>query len=164
MRPQDIVVLLKIIALKDKDWQYRDLASGLFISISEISESLNRSTIAALYDGGTKSIKRNALMEFLQYGLTYVFPQVPGTLVTGIATAHSHPFYKKQLISNTDFVWPFPDGKTRGQAIDPLHKGVPQAVQEDELLYLLLASVDILRVGRVRERSIAISELKKHLL
>lgn len=103
-------------------------------------------------------------MEFLQYGLTYVFPQVPGTLVTGIATAHSHPFYKKQLISNTDFVWPFPDGKTRGQAIDPLHKGVPQAVQEDELLYLLLVSVDILRVGRVRERSIAISELKKHLL
>ncbi len=164
MRPQDIVVLLKIVALKDKTWQYRDLASSLFISISEISESLNRSAIAGLYDSGTKSIKRNALIEFIQYGLTYVFPQIPGALVNGVATAHSHPFYKKKLIASTEFVWPFPEGKTRGQAIDPLHKGVPKAVLEDELLYLLLASVDILRVGRSRERSMAISELKKHLL
>lgn len=29
MRPQDIVVLLKIIALGEKEWQYRDLASQL---------------------------------------------------------------------------------------------------------------------------------------
>lgn len=164
MRPQDIVVLLKIMALKNQTWQYRDLASGLLISVSEISESLNRSAIAGLYDAATKSIKRNALMEFIQYGLTYVFPQIPGALVTGIPTAHSHPFYKKQLISNNDFVWPFPDGSARGQAIEPLHKGVPQAVQEDELLYLLLASVDMIRVGRVRERSLAITELKKYLL
>lgn len=164
MRPQDIVILLKIIALRDKKWQYRDLASHLFISISEISESLNRSTIAGLYDSNLKKIRRNTLLEFLQYGLPCVFPQIPGSLVTGIRTAHSHPFYKNQFISSENMVWPFPDGDSRGQAIEPLHKGVPQAVQKDELLYLLLASVDILRVGRIRERTIATKELKKYLL
>jgi hypothetical protein len=87
VRPQDIVILLKIITLKDKAWQYRDLSSSLFISISEISESLNRSAIGGLYGGNTKSIKRNALMEFIQYGLSYVFPQIPGALVTGIDTS-----------------------------------------------------------------------------
>lgn len=163
MRPQDIVILLKIIALGDKKWQYRDLASQLYISISEISESLNRSAIAGLYDSHLKKIRRNALLEFIQYGLPYVFPQIPGALVTGISTAHSHPFYKKHLISNENMVWPYPDGDSRGQAIEALHKGVPRAAMEDELLYLLLASVDILRVGRVRERTIATKELQKYL-
>lgn len=45
MRTQDIVILLKIIALGDQKWQYRNPASQLYISISEISESLNRSAI-----------------------------------------------------------------------------------------------------------------------
>lgn len=164
MRPQDIVVLLKIMALGEKEWQYRDLASQLYISISEISESLNRSAIAGLYDSHSKKIRRNALLEFIQYGLPYVFPQIPGAIVTGISTAHSHPFYKKQFISDENRVWPYPEGNSRGQAIEPLHKGVPRAVQEDELLYLLLASVDILRVGKIRERIVAVKELQKYLL
>jgi predicted transcriptional regulator len=45
VRPHDIVVLLKIISL-DKNWLNKDLASSLYISNSEISESLNRSMIA----------------------------------------------------------------------------------------------------------------------
>ncbi len=40
MRPQDIVVLLKIIALKHDDWYNFDLAQALKISPSEISEVL----------------------------------------------------------------------------------------------------------------------------
>ncbi|HTN21769.1 MAG TPA: hypothetical protein VL125_14900 [Pelobium sp.] len=47
MRPHDIVVLLKGICLENS-WMNKDLASALFISNSEISESLNRSKIAGL--------------------------------------------------------------------------------------------------------------------
>ncbi len=50
MRPQDIVVLLKIIALKDVEWRYVDLAIFLQISASEITEALNRCKIAGLID------------------------------------------------------------------------------------------------------------------
>ena len=94
MRPQDIVILLKILTYDKKDWQYRDLASELSISVSEVSESLRRSHIAGLIDERRRKVHRQSLLEFIQYGLHYVFPQVPGTLVTGIPTGHSHPFFK----------------------------------------------------------------------
>ncbi|UOE50900.1 hypothetical protein MTO98_07390 [Mucilaginibacter sp. SMC90] len=164
MRPLDIEVLLKVIAMGDLPWQYRDLSNLLYISISEISESLNRSVVAGLIDAGKRKVKRLALMEFIQYGMHYVFPQVPGAIVNGIATAHAHPFYKQHFSSELPYVWPSPDGNVRGQAIEPLHKGVVKAIQHDEQLYKLLASIDILRVGKVREIRLALEELKKAIL
>ncbi len=56
------------------------------------------------------------------------------------------------------------EGEIRGQAIEPLHQNVPKAARKDELLYKLLASIDILRVGNVREQKKAIDELKKAIL
>lgn len=164
MRPLDIVILMKLVALDNTPWQYRDLSSSLYISISEISESLNRSMIAGLLDQERKKIRRNSLMEFIQYGFHYVFPQVPGSIVNGIPTAHSHPYYKNRIISQMPFVWPSSDGTIRGQAIQPLHKGVVKAVQNDEVLYKLLASLDIIRIGKVREVNMAVEELKTQIL
>ena len=164
MRPQDIVVLLKILTIPDPGWQYRDLSSSLFISISEISESLHRSQIAGLIDESKRKVYRQALMEFIRYGLQYVFPEIPGTMVTGIPTAHSYAFYSKQFRSDMSYVWPDDDGNTRGLSVYPLYKSVVKAVKQDELLYKLLASIDIIRVGRTRELKFAIEELKKTIL
>jgi hypothetical protein len=163
MRPQDVVILLKILVIGNLEWQYRDLSNSLSISISEISESLNRSYIAGLIDVNRKKVFRQSLMEFIEYGLKYVFPQLPGTLVTGIGTAHSHTFYKKKIISDLNFVWPDEDGDLQGLAIQPLYKSVVNAAKQDEILYKLLASVDIIRVGKTREKKIAIAEIKKAL-
>lgn len=162
MRPQDIVILLKIVSLENEHWQYRDISASLLISVSEVSESINRSVQAGLIIG--KKVLRNALMEFIQYGLHYVFPQRPGPMVTGIPTAHSHPYYKEHIVSSQPYVWPSFNGTVRGESIEPLHKGVVHGSLADETLYLLLASVDIIRVGKVREVQLAIKELKKHIL
>lgn len=164
MRPQDVVILLKLATIHHQDWQYRDLSASLFISISEISAALNRSAIAGLYSPHSRTVKRTAMMEFIQFGVRYVFPQIPGPIVTGIPTAHAHSFYRDLLISDQTYVWPCSEGTERGQAILPLHAGVPQAAMADPLLYKLLASIDVLRIGRPREIKIAIAELKTHLL
>jgi hypothetical protein len=164
MRPQDIVILLKLVSLKDQTWQFRDISSGLFIPISEISVSLKRSEKAGLYHSETKTLHRQSLMEFIQYGFKYVFPTLPGTILTGVPTAHSHSFYKSTFKTEQLYVWPFEDGKERGLAIEPLHPNVPKAALKDENLYRLLASMDILRVGKVREQKMAIEELKKNIL
>ncbi|MBV4359065.1 hypothetical protein [Pinibacter aurantiacus] len=164
MRPQDIVVLLKIIALQNSEWQYRDLSATLSISVSEISESLNRSSIAGLIDPGKRKVYKQSFMEFIQYGLHYVFPQVPGSMLTGVGTAHSHPLFKRHFKSEYNYVWPSDDGNMRGLAIEPLHKGVPDAAQKDALLYELLASVDVIRVGKSREIKFAIDILQKNIL
>lgn len=164
MRPQDIVVLLKILTMSEPNWQYRDIASSLYISISEVSESLNRSHIAGLIDESKRKIHRQSLMEFIRYGLHYVFPQVPGTMVTGMPTAHAHPFYAKLFKSEINYVWPDDNGNMRGLSIQPLYKSVVKAVKQDELLYKLLASIDIIRVGRTREIKVALEELQKIIL
>ena len=164
MRPQDIVLLLKILTSSEIDWQYRDLSADLYLSISEVSESLHRSHIAGLIDESKRKVHRQSLMEFIRYGLHYVFPQVPGTMVTGLPTAHSYPFYSKLFKSELNYVWPDMDGNLRGLAIQPLYKSVAKAVKKDEILYKLLASIDIIRVGRTREIKVAIEELEKVIL
>ena len=165
MRPQDIVILLKITTFPETGkWKMMDLVISLYVSQSEISESLNRSSLAGLIDFTKRKVMRLSLMEFLEHGIHYVFPQHPGALVRGIPTAHSHPEMKKKIISSEDYVWADADGKIRGQAIEPLTKSVVKAVRQDATLYKLLALVDVLRVGKIREIKIALAELKKMIL
>lgn len=164
MRPQDVIILLKILTINKSTWQYRDLSVSLFLSISEVSESLQRSQMAGLIDDGKRKVYRLSLMEFIRYGLHYVFPAIPGTMVTGTPTAHSHPFYSPLFQSEMKYVWPDDDGASRGLSIQPLYRSVVKAAKQDELLYRLLASIDILRVGKTRELKVALEELEKAIL
>jgi len=75
MRPQDIVILLKLIANRNEIMPISFLAFSVSISLSEVSESLNRSEIADLVDYDRKKVKRQNLMEFIEHGIKYVFPQ-----------------------------------------------------------------------------------------
>jgi len=169
MRPLDIVVLLKIIALQQPDrqeteWRKKDLAEWLQISPSEVSESLNRSEIAGLVDATHRSVLRRSLLEFLQFGLRYVFPQRHGALIAGMPTAHSAPVLSKAFIGAEVYVWPDAHGPVRGQAIEPLYGTVPKVCRHDETLYELLALADVLRVGRTREIALAQTMLKDRIL
>lgn len=161
MRPQDIVILLKIIALGKDTWQLKDLARQLFISPSEVSESLNRSYLAGLVDYEKKKVSRQSLMEFLQYGLHYVFPQHPGAMVNGMPTAHAHPYMHQYFSRDLIYVWPDLHGKVRGLTIKPFYPKQTEAAKEDKELYKLLALVDIIGVGRTREVKVAVEKLSK---
>lgn len=162
--PLDIVILLKIIALGDSPWLQSNLAESLHISQSEVSKSLMRSKYASLLDVSSKKVSRLALMEFLQYGIRYIYPQQPGALVRGIVTGHSAPPLNKIIISEEPYVWPSAKGTVRGQSIIPLYPSVIEAVKSDHKLYELLALVDAIRVGKAREKDIAIQELKVRIV
>jgi hypothetical protein len=164
MRPQDIVVLLKIISKGDRSWQNKDLAYELSLSPSEISESLNRSNIAGLINSESKNVHRQSLLEFKQYGLHYVFPVTPGGPSKGTPTAHSHPILRNQFQSGEIYVWPDIEGNEYGLSIAPLYKDVVKTIRNDDTLYTLLAMADVLRVGRVRETGYAITVLKQMIL
>lgn len=163
MRPQDVVVLLKIAAKRNQPWMMKDLSIELGISASEISESLNRSVIAGLISQDKKNLMKLALLDFLEYGLRYVYPQRPGPLVNGIKTAHSALPLCEKISSEEHYVWDYPDGKVRGQSIEPLHPNIPSACLKDPTFYELMALCDALRVGRVREKNMAIDELKARI-
>ena len=164
MRPQDIAILLKVIELGNENIQLSQLSNALSISISEISESLNRSQLANLIDYNKKNVYRQNLFEFLEHGVRYVFPQAPGSMVRGIATAHSHPFLKKYFDADIDYVWYDVNGETIGLQIEPLYSKQVNAVKESTLFYEMLALVDTIRVGRVREVELALKQLKNIIL
>jgi hypothetical protein len=164
MKPQDILVLLKIINFKDTSWSQLTLADELFISQSEISASLARSRYAELLHVNGKSVMALSFMEFLQFGIRYVFPVKPGPMVRGVPTAHSAAPLKERITSEEDYVWPSAKGQSRGQSIIPLYPSVVDAVKLDVGLYEMLALVDALRAGKAREREIAINELKQRIL
>lgn len=164
MKPQDVVVLLKIIAKNSDDWQQKNLADELSMSQSEISQSVNRSKYAGLMDGTAKKVMRLAFMDFLQFGLSVVFPQQAGPIVRGIPTAHSTSPLNELIVSTELYIWPYSKGKIKGHSIIPLFKSVPEAALKDSLLYELLALCDAIRIGRAREKEIAIDELKKRIL
>jgi len=164
IKPQDILILLKIISNNTPSWNQKPMAIALGLSQSEISESVARSKYAGLLDPKGKSVMRLALLDLLQYGLRYVFPQKPGPIVRGLATAHSASPLKDHIQSTEAYVWPYAKGNLRGQSILPLYPSVPEAALKDKKLHELLALVDALRVGRAREKNLAIKELKKRFL
>jgi hypothetical protein len=164
MRPQDIVVLLKIIAINNNQWKNLDIAYALKISQSEVSEVLNRCKIAKLINKDKRVVHLNALSEFLIYGLKYVFPAEPGAIAKGIPTAHSASPIKERIRSGSEsYVWPHQKGYARGMTIVPLYKTIPEAAVEDPEFYKLIALVDTLRIGKAREVQMAIDELNRRI-
>lgn len=147
MRPQDIVILLKIIALGEQNWYNKDLGNQLSISNSEVSESLNRSYIGDLIKDDKRSVCKEHLLEFLVYGLKHVFPVMPGTLRRGMPTAFSAPILRDDFVVDHPHVWPAKGCSTKGVSINPLYTTVPHACDRDENLYDLLALTDALRIG-----------------
>lgn len=160
MRPHDIIVLIKIIAMDNDSWYHKDIASALHLSAAEISLSLNRSVHARLIDSNKKIVFKNSLLEFLQYGIRYVYPPEIGRKIQGIPTAHSAPPLSNDISATEHYVWPSLSGTVRGQKFEPLYGNLPEAALQDVKLYQMAALVDALRVGRPRETSLALKYLK----
>lgn len=166
IKPQDILILLKIIAKRDTPWLQTDLADDLAMSRAEVSNALSRAVNAGLLDEDKRTPRRAALLEFIRYGVKYVYAVKPGPLTRGIVTAHSaKPLAQFIRAEPTEkYVWPSSAGDTRGQGVEPLYPTIPKIVQKDWALYEMLTLIDALRLGRVREQKIAIDELTKRIM
>ncbi len=161
LKPQDVLLLLKIVSDNKSTWNQKPIADALGMSQSEVSEAVARCKYSGLLAPNGKTVMKLALMEFIQFGLRYVFPQQPGAVVRGVPTSHSASPLKEQIQSTEDYVWPYGKGTVRGHSIIPLYSSVPEAALKDQKLHELLALVDALRVGRAREKELASLEIKK---
>lgn len=164
VKPQDVAVVLKILSLGDQAWRQIDLANQLELSQGEIAKALGRLQSVGLISG--KRLNRSACEEFLIHGVKYMFPQVLGPLEEGIPTAMSFPKHRQKLARTEDdiFVWPMLGGGVRGQMIQPLYKRFPEAARKDEKLYSLASAIEILRMGRAREREFAEKYIRQSMM
>ena len=165
LKPQDIVVLLKLVVIGASRWSYNSLASELAMSPAEVHAGIKRCIAAKLFDQHRKVPIKSALQEFLAHGIKYAFPPDRGTLVRGIPTGFAAPPLNQRIAQSSDDppVWPDPEGKVKGYSFSPLYKSVPKAVADDQALYEMLALVDAIRGGRARERELAVKELAGRL-
>jgi hypothetical protein len=165
LKPQDIVVLLKLVAINASDWSYNSLANDLAMSPAEVHAGIKRCALARLFDQQRNAPIRSALLEFLVHGVKYVFLPDRGALTRGIPTGYAAPPLNSLIVQTNEPspVWPSPEGTIRGYEFSPLYKSVPKAVTKDSVLYELLALVDAIRDGRARERDLAVKELTKRL-
>lgn len=166
LKPQDIVIMLKLVVRDRSEWSYPALSYELSMSASEVHAGVKRAVAAKLMDMHRKVPVKSNLLEFLIHGVKYAYPPDFGGLTRGIATSYAaQPL--KSLITQTDEpppVWPDPEGPVRGYEFSPLYSSVPHACKVDSKLYELLALVDAIRDGRAREKKLAIKEIQARIL
>jgi hypothetical protein len=169
LRPQDVVILLKLGAHPGEPFAQKTLAEELGMSAGEVSGGIKRAVTARLAtrspDLGPRPVYA-ALEEFLIHGVRYAFPVKEGASTRGMPTAWAAPPLVSLISGVADAerpVWPDPHGEVRGVAVEPLYESVPRAARRDAALYELLALVDAIRIGRARERQLAETELRARL-
>jgi hypothetical protein len=167
LKPQDVLVLLKLVAIGPKPWSYAWLAVQLEMSPSQLHSAVRRVLAAglAVRQGDKITPHLRNIEELLIHGVKYVFVPERGELTRGMPTAHAAPPLSRHFRATDEPppVWPDPDGQTKGIAFSPLYKLVPDAAKADSKLYELLVIVDAIRGGRAREQAIGIKELKQRL-
>jgi hypothetical protein len=167
LKPQDILFLLKLVALGKKPWSFNKLSVELGMSPSEVHGAAKRAVFARLAIKEGTDIRPNIrnLEDFLLHGVQYVFVPERGGLNRGMPTAYACAPLDAHFAADNEPppVWPDPEGTVRGESFSPLYKSVPIAAKNDPKLYELLALVDAIRGGRAREHDIAKRELQKEL-
>lgn len=167
LKPQDVMVALKLCCYPGSRPPISVIGSDLGISPSEVHGAIKRLLQAHLVHGLEMQNKpnRSTLEEFLLHGLKYVFPAEHGQVTRGVPTSFAAEPLKREISSGDELppVWPWSHGDTKGIALLPLYRTAPIAALRDPLLYEYLALVDAIRDGRVRERKIAERELVKRL-
>lgn len=161
MRPQDVVLLLKISLLKDKAWQGKALAAALGLSPAEISDALRRCQFARLLHPEHRTLNRPRLLRFLLYGLPCVFPVELGAHQQGLPVLlpmQSWPATREP------YVWPTLDGPAWGATIEPLYPGAVLAARQDPALHELLTLTELLRLDDPLLHISAKQQLQERLL
>jgi hypothetical protein len=160
-----VVVLAKLVSYAGERPPIAQVAGELALSPSQVHASLKRLERSRLIDAQTGRPPLKAVEEFLIHGVKYAFPVQRGEATRGVPTAHAALPLKDRIAENGDLppVWPDAEGEVRGVTLEPLHKAAPKAARKDPVLHELLALIDALRDGRVRERQLAEKELSTRL-
>src|SRR5665647_1980334 len=90
LKPQDVVVTLKLCAYQSDRPPLANVAVDLGMSPSEVHAALRRARASKLIRVADRAERPNfsAILEFLVHGLKYVFPAERGEITRGIPTSY----------------------------------------------------------------------------
>jgi hypothetical protein len=168
LRPQDLVVLLRLALESGPPPTYAALGAELGLTASEVHAAVERAVTARLAikgADGKASVLRSALQSFVQHGARYCFPARTGGMTRGVPTGYAAAPLKDRIRQGNDPppVWPSSTGTVRGLALVPLYPSVPDAAERNPALGELLALFDAVRAGSAREQVLAMTLLQERL-
>ncbi len=162
VKPQDVLLLLKISI--NSELSQVNLSRELSISQSEVSFGKRRLQNVGLLNLDN-DISLEKTLEFLFYAVSYICPFELGPPVVGIPTVFSYKKFNNLFNAKNSeyYAWPHVSGKKRGTYVHPIHHSVADACLIDSDLYELCAALDMIRMGRARERDWATKFISKKL-
>ncbi len=167
LKPQDLLVTLKLAVRKNVPFTFALLAAELDLSSSEVHACVTRASRSGLMTSvnGSPEIVRLSVEEFVLHGVRYAFPATYGPVARGLLTGGAGPVLRDHFAhdSSSSFVWPSANGTTRAASLYPLYPSVPTAATYDFELYEVLTLVDAIRAGSARERELAEIEFRRRL-
>jgi DNA-binding Lrp family transcriptional regulator len=115
LKPQDIMVALKLCSYQRKRPPMSIIAADLKMSPSEVHAAIKRLQQARLLHGPEMEDKPNlsALEEFLLHGVKYAFPAERGAVTRGLPTSFAAPPLIRRLSQAMSFLPCGPGGKVR---------------------------------------------------
>lgn len=157
LKPQDVMIILKIVAMHQRDWKYSEAALELSMSPSEVHAGVKRLKRCSLLTELRMNIGSreqrlhlpdiSSLKEFLRYGLRHVFPAQLTEPARGLPTSTGVEHLFVGLTERNFYkpVWELQAGEYEGIGLKPLYPSAPQAAVNDFTLYELLALTDAIR-------------------
>jgi len=168
LKPQDVLVACRRALPGGAEMTQKQLAGALCLSPSTVFAALQNLRLAKLLPGQgvTESAARARLYDFLVHGISVVYLPVKTSVTRGIATGIFSPLFRGRFAGAEDvvLVWPYSRGRETGEGLVPLYPSLPLACSRDPELYQLMAAIDVLRVGRVREKDAAATYLEELLV
>ncbi len=167
LKPQDVVIAIKLALDRDERWTYARLAQDLVLTASQVFEGAKRCELAGLTTRQDDQliVRIRELTDFVFYGVRFAFPAALGEISRGMPTASGGPYLSTLLVASTEGppVWPFAAGQARGPAVTPFYPALPAAALRDAKFYNVLTLVDAVRIGGARDRELATNQLRKEL-
>ena len=111
MKPQDCVILLKLLSSQDNlQYSQNKLADLLFMSPAEVNAGIKRLVRSGLLILQEKSSRsqlvyrpiKAAALEFFVHGIRYVYPAQLGEYTRGVPTSYAAPALKKMIVPGND--------------------------------------------------------------
>jgi hypothetical protein len=166
LKPQDVLVACQIALYGEETFTHAKLAEGLHLSTSTVFDALGRLkqaklTAAAAYQPA--KVLRGKLLEFLIHAVPTLYFPKKVEVMRGIPTSVWAPLFRERFTSDREIalVWPYSKGKEQGVGLLPIYPTVPIACSQNQELYELMATIDVLRVGKSREREAAVNHLEE---
>lgn len=164
LKSEDVLVLLKLIAVEPFHKDLTFLSYELGHDPSEIINSLSRLRTSKLIEDQTHKVLIPNCRKYLFNHLHEQFPTSPGKLTQGMLTGAKPDFYFAIGLSYASiWVWPNPNYPHKGYEIKPLSQQCCFAASNDPRLRKLLALTETIRVSGIKAKKWAENEFDNFL-